>query len=212
MITKKQLAETIIIQKMGGNPSTTSPIQERDVFAMADMVCAELIAQDIQLQLRSSGGFDIDSDWVVQFENVPIAYDKKIEQTYINLPATRVSLVGDVDIQYVGWRAGGEKFPQEQQSSHQAWSLLEAGVPTSNSYPYYIVGNKVYFRTLPKRYVGKKLMVRMVAGIDGYGPTDPLPVPTAFAAMLMERLGNMFQVQISTKAKNNNDSNSNVRT
>lgn len=67
MLTKRQIAEAIIIQKMGGNPSVTTPIDERDVFAMADMVCAEFITQDIQLQLRSSGSFEIDSDWVKQF-------------------------------------------------------------------------------------------------------------------------------------------------
>lgn len=209
MLTKRQIAEAIIIQKMGGNPSVTTPIDERDVFAMADMVCAELITQDIQLQLRNSGSFDIDSDWVRQFTGVPVQYDKTLEQTYVDLPASRISLNGDVDLQYIGWQAGGVKFPQEQQSSQTAWSMLEAG---SVSYPYYPIGNRVYFRTLPKRFVGKKLMIRMVAGIDGYGPDDALPVPSGFAALLMERLGNMFQVQISTKAKNNNDSNSNVRT
>jgi hypothetical protein len=212
MLTKRQIAEAIIIQKMGGNPSVTSPIDERDVFAMADMVCAELITQDIQLQLRSSGSFEIDSDWVRQFTNVPVQYDKTLEQTYIDLPASRISLNGDVDLQYVGWQAGGVKFPQETQSAQYSWSLLEAGNTGANNYAYYPIGNRVYFRTLPKRYVGKRLMVRMVAGIDGYGPDDALPVPSGFTAVLMERLGNMFQVQISTKAKNNNDSNSNVRT
>ena len=212
MLTKKQIAEAIIIQKMGGNPSVTSPIDERDVFAMADMVCAELITQDIQLQLRQGNGFTIDSDWIRQFTDIVIQYDSKLEETFVDLPASRISLNGDCDIQYVGWPAGGEKFPQEEQSSQQAWSMLEGGNTGENNFPYYPVGNRVYFRTLPKRYVGKKLMVRMVAGIDGYGPEDQLPIPTGFAAQLMERLGNMFQVQISTKAKNNNDSNSNVRT
>ena len=212
MLTKKQIAEAIIIQKMGGNPSITSPIDERDVYAMADMVCAELITQDVQLQLRQGKSFDIDSDWVRQFTGVPVQYDSIIEQTFADLPASRISLDGDSDIQYVGWQAGNEKFPQEQSSSQGAWSMLEGGNTGNNSYSYYPVGNRIYFRTLPKRYVGKKLMVRMVAGIDGYGATDQLPIPSGFAAQLMERLGNMFQVQISTKAKNNNDSNSNVRT
>lgn len=87
MLTKKQIAEAIIIQKMGGNPSVTSPIQERDVFAMADMVCAELITQDIQLQLRQGNGFTIDSDWIRQFTDIVIQYDSKLEQTFADLPA-----------------------------------------------------------------------------------------------------------------------------
>lgn len=212
MLTKRKLAETIITQKMGGNPSITSPIDERDVFAMADMVCSELIVQDIKNQLRGKGDYEIDSSWVRQYTDAVIQWDTTLEQCYVDLPATRINIEGDVDIQFVGWVASNTKWPQQQQGSQDAFDQLEAGYTGTNSYAYYPVHNSIYFATMPKRMTGKKVKVRMVAGIDGYGPDDVLPVPSGFAAVLMERLANMFQVQISTKSKNNNDGNPNVRT
>ena len=211
MLTKKQLAEAIILQKTGGNPATTSPIDERDVFAMADMVMADLIVQDIRQQIKGNDSNEIDSTWVKTFTGVPVQYDRTTEQCYIDLPATRVNIQGDQDIRYVGYRAGGQKWPQEGFDQQQAWTMLEAGAGMPNVYPYYPVENRLYFRTMTRRHVGEKIMVRMVCGIDGYGINDPLPIPSAMGTILLERLGNMFNVQISTKSKNNNDSNPNVR-
>jgi hypothetical protein len=87
--------------------------------------------------------------------------------------------------------------------------MLEAGA--TDGYPYYLVGNRAWFRTMPKRYKGQKVTVRMVAGIDDYDDEEVLPIPSIFAQELLERTAQTFMVQISTKSKNINDSNTNVK-
>lgn len=210
MLTKKKIAESIILRASGGKLSVTNAIDERDVYVTMDMVAAQMIAEDLRLQMRDKGRYNIDAAWVRQFVNVPLQYDKKTAQCYINLPASRINLEDDYDIQFIGWTQSLQSWPQESQGSQDAWTLLEAGhVP--QSYPYYLVGNQAWFRTMPKRYAGQKVLVRMVAGIDGYDDEDVLPIPSIFAQRLLEQTAQTFMVQISTKAKYINDSNTNVK-
>jgi hypothetical protein len=210
MLTKKELAESIILRANGGHLSTTNAIDVRDVYKAADMVVAQIIAEDLRLQMRDKGRYNIDASWVRQFLNVPVQYDKKTAQCYVDLPATRINLEDDYDIQFIGWHQSLQSWPQESQGSQDAWTLLEAGY-AAGSYPYYLIGNQAWFRTMPKRYAGEKVLVRMVSGIDGYDENDILPIPSIFAQRLLEQVAQTFMVQISTKAKYINDSNTNVK-
>jgi hypothetical protein len=210
MLTKKKIAESIILRASGGRLSTTNAIDERDVYVTMDMVAAQMIAEDLRLQMRDKGRYNIDAAWVRQFTNVPLQYDKKTDQCYVDLPSNRINLEDDYDIQFIGWMQGGKSWPQESQGSQEAWELLEAGF-VDQAYPYYLIGNQARFRTMPKRYQGQKLLVRMVAGIDGYDEEDVLPIPGIFAQRLLEETARTFMVQITTKAKFINDSNTNVK-
>lgn len=210
MLTKKKIAESIILRATGGRLSTTSSIDERDVYTTMDMVAAQMIAQDMRMQMREKGRNNIDAAWVRQYPGVEIKYDNVTAECYINLPSSRINLEDDYDIQFIGWPQGGSSWPQESQGSQDAWRLLEAG-HTDGAYPYYLIGNQARFRTMPKRHANKKVLVRMVSGIDGYGDEDVLPIPSIFAQDLLERTAQTFMVQISTKAKYINDSNTNVK-
>lgn len=210
MLTKKKIAESIILRSNGGRMSTTSPIDERDVYVTMDMVAAQMIAQDMRVQMKEKGRNNIDAAWVRQYPSVEVHYDSVTAECYINFPSSRINLEDDYDIQFIGWQQGGQSWPQESQGSQDAWRLLEAG-HTDGTYPYYLIGNQARFRTMPKRYNGRKVLVRMVAGIDGYGEDDVLPIPSIFAQDLLERTAQTFAVQISTRAKFINDSNTNVK-
>lgn len=210
MLTKKKIAESIILRANGGRLSTTSNIDERDVYETLNMVAAQMIAQDMRIQMREKGRNNIDAAWVRQYPKVQIKYDSVTDECYINFPSARINLDDDYDIQFIGWPQAGQSWPQESQGSQDAWRLLEAGY-TKSTYPYYLVGNQARFRTMPKRYQGKNVLVRMVAGIDGYNEDDSLPIPSTFAQDLLERTAQTFMVQIGTKAKFINDSNTNVK-
>lgn len=211
MLTKKEVAETIILASTGGNPSMNSPIQNRDVYSVMNMVAAEMIASDVIRQIKQGGSFDIDSTWVKDYQGVVLQYDSKREQMFADLPATRISLPQDSDIRFVGWPAQTQSWPSQTESSQGAWSLLEGGSTGDNSYPFYAVGDRLYFTTMPKSMVGKKLYVRMIAGIDGYEENEAIPIPDQFAGMLLERTANFFRIQVNTRGKFINDSNSNVK-
>ena len=210
MLTKKKIAESIILRASGGHLSVTNPIDERDIYVTMDMVAAQLIAEEMRMQMREKGRNNIDAAWVRQYPKVEIMYDSVTAECYIELPASRINLEDDYDIQFIGWPQGGQSWPQESQGSQDSWRLLEGGF-TGADYPYYLIGNQARFRTMPKRHKGKKVLVRMVGGIDGYGDEDVLPIPSIFAQRLLEETARTFMVQITTKAKYINDSNSNVK-
>lgn len=212
MLTKRQIAETIILQKSGGRPSTENNIDERDVFSVVDMLIAQMIATDLEMQLRTKGNFSIDSSWTRTFPSVVIQYDKSLGTCYIDLPASRIAISNDGDIRQVCWSQSPDApFPMMAEASQSAWSQLEAVAYSDGTYPFYPDGDKLRFVKMPKRYKGKKLLVRMVAGVDGYEPDDVLPIPEKFAQDLIERTAAFFQVQISTRSKVTNDSNVNTK-
>lgn len=211
MISKKALAETIIIQKSGGRPSSDNNIDYRDVYDVIDMCYAQLASQEVMMQIRGKGDFTIDSIWVKALKGT-ISFDKELNLCYVELPATRVYVEGDKDIRLVTWlQSQDHPFQMEDSASQQAMSLLECGVPEANTYPFYADGQRLYFRTMPKQYKGKKLLIRMIPNVDGYSDDEILPIPTTFAYQLTEMVAAFFGVQITTLSKNTNDSNVNTK-
>ena len=124
MLTKKKIAESIILRASGGHLSVTNPIDERDIYVTMDMVAAQLIAEEMRMQMREKGRNNIDAAWVRQYPKVEIMYDSVTAECYIELPASRINLEDDYDIQFIGWPQGGQSWPQEGQGSKDAWRLL----------------------------------------------------------------------------------------
>jgi hypothetical protein len=212
MLSKKEIAETIILQKNGGRPSSDNGIDYRDVYDVVDMIYAQLVAQAVNLQIRGKGDFTVDSVWAKTYTKSVVLYDKELDKCYINLPATRVYVEGDKDIRFVSWiQSQNVPFDMVDAASLQAQSLLESGTPQEGTYNFYPDGQKLWFDRMPKRYKGKRILVRMIPGVDGYDPEEKLPVPSTFAYQLLEQTAAFFQVQITTLSKNTNDSNVNIR-
>lgn len=212
MLTKREIAETIILQKYGGRPSSDNGIDVRDVYDVIDMIYSQLVSQEVTMQIRGKGEFTVDSVWSKTFTNSIVLFDKVLDMCYINLPATRVYIEGDKDVRLISWtQSQNAPFDMIDSASLQVQDQLESGVAAEGTYNFYVDGQKVYFPRMPKRYKGKKLLVRMVAGIDGYAPDEKIPVPQPFAYTLLEMTAAFFQVQITTLSKNTNDSNVNIR-
>lgn len=216
MLSKKEIAETIILQKNGGRPSSENSIDYRDVYDVVDMMYAQLAAASVQNQIRGKGDFSIDSVWVKTFssrQQAPvILFDKITNMCYANLPATRVYIQGDKDIRLVSWlQSQDHPFPMEDSAAQEAMNQLECGVPSTGTYPFFPDGQRLWFRTMPKRFKGKRILVRMIPGIDGYTPEEQLPIPSTFSMDLLNMVAQFFQVQISTLSKNVNDSNVNTK-
>jgi hypothetical protein len=212
MLSKKEIAETIILQKYGGRPSSDNGIDVRDVYDVVDMIYSQLVSQQVEQQIRGKGDFTVDSVWSKTFTNSIVLYDKTLDQCYINLPATRVYIQGDKDIRLISWtQSQNAPFDMIDSASLESQSLLESGVSRQGTYNFYVDGQRVIFPSMPKRYKGKKILVRMVAAIDGYAPDEKLPIPSSFSYTLLEMTAAYFQVQITTLSKNTNDSNVNIK-
>jgi len=216
MLSKKEIADTIILQKNGGRPSSENSIDYRDVYDVVDMMYAQLAATSVQNQIRGKGEFSIDSVWVKTFSNQQqapvILFDEITNMCYANLPATRVYIQGDEDIRLVSWlQSQDHPFPMEDSAAQEAMNELECGNAPIGTYPFYPDGQKLWFRTMPKRFKGKRILVRMIPGVDGYTPEEQLPIPSTFSMDLLNMVAQFFQVQITTLSKNVNDSNVNTK-
>jgi len=212
MLTKRTIAETIIIQKNGGRLDTQSSIDARDVYNVVNQVGAEMIAKEAEAQLNRKGQYEIDSSLTTTFSDVRVLYDKARKKCYFRFPASRVSIEGDRDIRLVSFVQGdASPFTIEKAGSARAMNLLEVGQAQMGDFPLTIEGETAYFRTMPKWYRGSKLLVVMIAGIDGLGEDEPLTIPDNMAAQLLERVALFFNVQLQTRVKQSPDGNPSVK-
>lgn len=214
MLTKKQAADFIILSLSGGHPTPENKISRPVVYAALDNVLNEYIAKDVEEELNRKGSFNVDSTWVKTFsgKDAPIIqWDPHRAQCFALLPASRVGIEDDQDIRQVCWSQGAsEDFPMEKPGSAKAWAHLEAGFVGDGRYPFYPDNDKIYWRTMPKRLAGSRIMVSMVAGANGYTEDEELPIPNSVAQTIFERLAQWFKMQAITKAKQSNDGNPNT--
>jgi len=212
MLTKKTIYETIAIQKNGGRLDTQTSIDARDVYNVVNQVGAEMIAKEAENQLNRRGQYEVDSSLTTTFTDVRVLFDKRRAKCYFKFPATRVSIEGDRDIRLVTFVQGdASPFTIEKAGSAAAMNLLEIGQTRVGDFPLTIEGDRAYFRTMPKWYAGTPLMVIQIAGLDGVEEDAPLPIPANMAAQLLERVALAFNVQLQTRAKQNNDGNPSVK-
>jgi hypothetical protein len=212
MLSKRQIAEKVIIRYSGGVPSSENNIDVRDVYDVVDMCYAQLAAQEVAMQIRGKGDFTIDSVWSKGYTKTKIKYDSELAMCYCELPATRVHIEGDKDIRLVSWvQSQDHPFSMEDSSAMGSIQLLECGQVTDGAFPFFVDGQRLWFRNMPKVYIGKKLFVRMIPNVDGYKVDEPLPIPSIFAYQLMDMVGAWFGVQSTTLSKNTNDANVNTK-
>lgn len=212
MLTKRTIAETIIIQKNGGRLDAQTSIDARDVYNVVNQVGAEMIAKEAENQLNRRGQYEVDSSLTKTFTDVRVLYDKVRKKCYFEFPATRVAIEADRDIRLVSFAQGdASPFTIEKVGSGRAMNLLEIGQAQMGNFPLTIEGKYGYFRTMPKWYRGSKLLVNQIVGLDGLNEDDPLPIPANMAAQLLERVALFFNVQLQTRVKQSPDGNPSVK-
>lgn len=212
MLTKRTIAETIIIQKNGGRLDAITSIDPRDVYNVVNQIGAEMIGKEAEDQLNRKGQYEIDSGLTTTFTDVRVLFDRRRAKCYFKFPSSRVSIEGDRDVRLVSFLQGdANPFTIEKAGSARAMNLLEIGQTREGDFPLTIEGERAYFRTMPKWYAGTPLLVVQIAGLDGVGEDEPLPIPDNMAAQLLERVALFFNVQLQTRAKQNNDGNPSVK-
>jgi len=206
MLSKREIAETVILALGGGRARAGNHIDIRDVYNVIDMTGDELIATEND----KAEDYDIDSNWVRTYDNVLLRYDVRRGQIWAQLPYVRIGLKKDTDIRRVSWSQGTSNWPVEQAGSAQAFSLLESGAYPSGTYPFTPEGDRLYFRTMPSSMRGEKILVSFVPAVSGYPEDEPLAMPEQHARKLLDSVLNFFKVQ-TQPAKMINDSNPNSK-
>lgn len=205
MVTKKQIADLIIAQKNGGNSTIYSKVDERDVFALCDIVVGALVAQEYERN-RSQGNYTINSDWVSTYVNVPIYMSKSRKEKYALLPAKPISLPGCRAIRLVcPMEAQDDPFNLIDGNARGIYKNLEAGALKRVAYPE---GNKIFFSDIPDKCCD--VMVKMIAGTEGLDENVAIPIPGITQQKLYEEVSAMLETQVRYRTKMINDSNPNT--
>lgn len=213
MLTKKQLIDLVIENKAGGISPDYKKFHPAVIQKALDLALSQLIAIEVKEQQRQ-GDFVLESAWVKTFEGKQapkIKYDAVREMCYIVLPARIISLSRNSGLREISWPQG-ITMPFRIIDA-QAWSVfsnLESGELPEGVYFAQMEGNRVYFPEMPKRFVTKRLTVKMICGSDGYGNDEALPIPDARTAEILGMLDKMFDEQKATRQKMTNDSNPNT--
>lgn len=213
MLTKKQLIDLVIENKAGGISPDYKKFHPSVIMKALDLALSQLIAIEVKEQQRQ-GDYVLESSWVKSFEGKQsprIKYDTYREQCYIILPARIISLSRNNGLREISWPQGGEMpFRIIDAQAFSVFSNLESGIMPQGVYFAQMEGNRVYFPTMPKLYVGNRLTIKMICGSDGYTNDEALPIPDARTAEILAMLDRMFDEQKVTKQKMINDSNPNT--
>lgn len=213
MLTKKQIVDLVIENKAGGISPDYKKFHPSVIQRALDLALSQLIALEVKEQQRQ-GDFVLESAWVKTFEgqqSPKIKYDKYRDMCYIILPARIISLSRNAGLREISWPQG--ITAPFRIIDAQAWSVfsnLEAGELPQGVYYAQMEGNRVYFPTMPRRFVNKRVTVKMICGSDGYGNDEALPIPDSRTAEILGMLDKMFDEQKITKQKMTNDSNPNT--
>lgn len=202
MLSKKQLADIVIIQASGGAPSENK-IQRNDVYAVVDSMISEMVGVEAEKAFKM--GVPIDSNWVSTFEHQVIQFNPYDARCFVELPASRISLNGDRDIVSVTWSQGDdEPFDIINQNSEWTWKNLDA-TGVMNTFMVKPDDDRLIFTNMPKRYAGQYVTLRYICGVDGYAPDEKLLLPDNFEARLINMVSNWFTKQQAMPSKGTND-------
>lgn len=213
MLTKKQLVDLVIENKAGGISPDYKKYHPRVIEKALDLALSQLIAIEVKEQQRL-GDFVLESSYVKVFEGnkaPKIKYDLFRDMCYILLPARIISLSRNIGLREISWPQGmTAPFRIIDASAYSVFSNLESGILPSGVFFAQMEGNRVYFPEMPRMYVGKRLIVKMICGSDGYGNDEALPIPDSKTALILQMLDQMFDEQKATRQKMVNDSNPNT--
>lgn len=206
MISKGKLAELILLQKSGGDPDPSSKFDIRDIEVCIDLAISEFMDR----YMTENREAILNGDWVKSYKDVEVIFDCDREEAYIDLPASVISLHKDQGVRQISYMKGqSTSFTRQNPESQSVWDALEAGSLGVNE-PFYLEGNKVYFPQMGQDKEGAKLLVKVIAGADGYSMDDPMPLPTNYHMTVIQSAAAFYDNQRMIPNKMNNDHNPNT--
>lgn len=204
-ITKRQISELLINIKSGGETSSESKFDEREIWVITEMVVNNLIAQYFAATKEILGGF------LLPFEDVPIEFNEKRNEYFSKLPARQLLIDGDGGIQQVS--------PMEDQQlvyikrKHGALSTyrnLEAGNLLGRT-SYYPEGDKIFYVALPKiMQKDGTVLIKQIASVESIDPDSALPIPSMSEIALFNTVSTILEQERQIPQDRNNDSSPNT--
>lgn len=208
MITKRQFAELVITELSGGDIIMRNKYDERDVFRMADMAIADMIAAEYASKRGAADAY-INGNYIKAFENVEVKWNENRNKSYFELPAEMIALENDKGLRMVSFMDGEDQmFKIIANGSLQTWNTLQVS-SSDGSFSVFVEGSNVFIPDMPKNYACK-LLVKMICSTSDLDPDELLRIPAQAELTLYERVLKLFGIQQQSRQKMGNDSNPNT--
>lgn len=205
MITKNQIANLIIDLKSGGEVSSSSKYDVRDVYHLIDIARDYLIQVDYNRN-RAEGDYSINGDFVTAFKNVEVKIDEERNERFSYLPSRVINLPYNRGLRQVSAMQGqGDAFIISENGAIAIFDKLEAG-SISNTICY-LEGKKIFYKNIPENIT--KILIKMVASLDNIGEDDPIPIPASMELELYEKVVSLLNEEKATPQDLVSDSSSN---
>lgn len=199
-MTKKQLADTIITGKQGGNTALYSKLDRRDVYFHADAAYSEVIGK---ARIEMGADFE-ESDFIKKFDIDQMYFDRKRNQTFFQIPVPIV----DGGLMGVSPPRGND-FILDNAGDGNIYDTMESSCIYNNTVVVH-EGDRVYFSE-----EGKKnccVTIRCIPKASAYKDYEELPVPSVYEGYFMQRLLDFIENQRIIVYKTKKDNNANTGT
>jgi len=197
-MTKKQLADLLILNKGGGQTAPNSKYDRRDFYTYIEIAFDYAVGK-----ARKVMGTDyLTADFVKRYKNVQLYYDKQVNETFFVIPCQIVNngLVGVSPPQ-------GNDFVLQYGGAESIYDDLESGVIVDNLVCKQYA-NRVYFQRSGK--LDMCVNVRVIPSGSAYTDSEQLPIPTDFEDYMISRAMELSEGQTVRPYKKTNDANPNT--
>ena len=204
-ITKKNIADLIISIKSGGQVSSDSKFDDREIFVLTELVVNTLIANQFQESKEVLGGY------IIPFKDVIVLFDEDRNEFYSNLPARAAILPDDLGILQVSPMQDQQLiFIKRKHGALAVFRNLEAGNLLGRT-SYYVEGEKIFYINIPKYYKDKGVLVKQIANVDGIDENAQIPISAAKELNLFQIVSQIITEQSAATQEKINDNNANTK-
>ena len=213
MLKKREIVELVIENLSGGVQPDYRKYHPNVVSKYVDIALNAIIAQDVKKGMEE-GDNTIDSGWVKPFYDVRLRWDQIKGQVYIKFPKSVLLMKNNVGIRQISWSQQGDARPFRIHdfTAYNVLSNLECSQMDLGEYLALVEGERVYFPTMPQKFVKDKatLFVAAVCTSAGYEDDEDLPFSEERMTEMFGLIQQLMQNMKVTRVKVTNDSNPNT--
>lgn len=206
MITKKQLADLVIINLSGGMQIDKLKYDEREMYQYISMGVSAIINAEAK-----NGKPGADGSWIKGYPDVPVKWDDSRKTCYFDLPCPIINVDGDLGLYMVSpMQDETTQHVIGKKGSFAVFNNLEAAYLGPNVFECYVEGDRVIFPTMPESYVDNPLLVTLIPDPTGLADNDPINVPGTMTDKLIDLIIAISKGQVTYRNKTVNDQNANT--
>lgn len=201
MPTKKEIAETFILTKLGGQIADNK-IKPNDIYVYMDMVYNEIIGLEIDKNGAESSTLSA-SARTFEKDELLYYYDEGRDESFLVVP-TDYNEASLIEVRPIK----GPAMVMQRNGAQSIYNELESGT-TENGIAY-LEGDRIYLKDSGKIDCCAYL-VKVIPSATTFDESETFPIPHGYGTIFTSRLLDMIEGNRAYLAKKTNDQNENTK-